>query len=130
MSFLSGLKVFGHKIETIFSWMGSPAGQTVISAGEAVVETVAPNSIPLVNLVNAWMQKAFTVEALAVAAGQSSGTGADKAALVMQSITPQVLTYAQQSGMAPRTASQIQAANDGLITIIKALTDPAPPPTA
>jgi hypothetical protein len=89
-----------------------------------VIETVIPNSIPLVDLFNEWAKRAFTVEALAVSAGQSSGTGVDKAALAISSITPQVLAYAQQAGLAPRTAAQIQAANDATVAFIKAMTDP------
>lgn len=125
MSFLSGMKVFGHDIVKVFAWMGSPQGQKIVATGEAVLETAVPASIPLVDVANAWFQKAFTVESLAVAAGQSSGTGADKAQLVMQSVTPQILTYAQQEGLAPRTAAQIQAGNDAIIAFIKAMTAPA-----
>ena len=125
MSFLTGLKVFGHSIEKVFAWIGSPQGQAIVTTGETVLETVVPNSIPIVNLANTWFQKAFTVEALAVAASQSSGTGADKAALVMSTVTPQVLQYAQQEGIQPRTAAQIQAANDAIVAFIKAMTAPA-----
>jgi hypothetical protein len=123
MSFISGVKAFGHGIEKVFGWMTSPKGQAVIAAGEAVVETVVPNSIPLVDLFNEWAKKAFTVEALAVSASQATGTGADKAALAISSITPQVLAYAQQEGLSPRTATQIQAANDAAVAFIKAMTD-------
>lgn len=126
MSFLSGLKVFGTKLETAFAWFGSPKGQTVVAAGEGFLETAIPASTPIVDLFNSWAQKAYTVEALAVAAGKSTGTGADKAILAISSITPQVLTYAQQAGVPPRTTSQIQAANDAAIAFIKAMTDPTP----
>lgn len=125
MSFLSGLKVFGTDIVKVFSWFGSAKGQAVVAAGEAVVETIVPASVPIVNLFNTWAEKAYTVESLAVAAGKASGTGADKAAMVLGSVTPQVLQYAQQAGVPQRTAAQIQAANDAAIAFIKAMTEPA-----
>lgn len=125
MSFLSGLKVFGSGVEKVFAWFGSSKGQQVVATGEAVLEAVIPASIPIVDLFNAWAQKAYTVEALAAAAGKSNGTGADKAALAMTTITPQVLQYAQQEGLPARTAAQIQAANDAVIAFINAMTAPA-----
>jgi hypothetical protein len=126
MSFLSGMKVFGTDIVKVFTWFGSPKGQTVVAAGESFLETAIPASTPIVDLFNSWAQKAYTVEALAVAAGKSTGTGADKAIVAISSITPQVLTYAQQAGVSPRTTAQIQAANDAAVAFIKAMTDPTP----
>lgn len=124
MSFLSGLKVFGTDIEKAFAWFGSSKGQAVVAAGEAVAEAVAPASTPLVNLFNTWAQKAYNIESLAVAAGQNTGTGAQKAALVDAAIAPDILQYAQAAGVSPRTAAQIQAANDAAIAFIHAMTDP------
>jgi hypothetical protein len=43
----------------------------------------------------------------------------------MSTVTPQVLQYAQQEGIQPRTAAQIQAANDAIVAFIKAMTAPA-----
>lgn len=127
MSFLSGLKVFGTDIEKAFAWFGSPKGQAVVSAGEAVAEAVDPAIAPIVSLFNEWAAKAYNVEALAVAAGQATGTGADKAVLVDSAISPTVLTYAQQAGLPARTAAQITAANNAVIAFIKAMTDTATP---
>lgn len=125
MSFLSGLKVFGQDIVKVFSWTMSPKGQAIVSTGEAIVETAFPVSVPIINLVNAWFAKAYQVETLAVAASQATGTGAEKAALALQTITPQILAYAQQEGLAPRTAAQIQAANQAVVAFINAMTQPA-----
>ncbi len=123
MSFLSGLKVFGKDIEKAFAWFGSTNGQAIVGAGEAVVEAVLPQSAPIVNLFNAWAKKAYAVEALAVAAKQSSGTGPDKATLAIETITPLVLQYAQAEGLPARTAVQIKAANDAAVAFIKAMTE-------
>ena len=129
MSFWSGLKVFGKDIVKVFAWAGSPNGKQVIGTGEGILEAVLPVTIPIVSLFNSWFQKAYVVEGLAVAAGKSTGSGLDKASLAIQTVTPQVLTYAQQEGLKPRTAQQIQAANDAVVAFINAMTaDAAPTP--
>jgi hypothetical protein len=122
MSFLSGLKVFSKDIEKAFAWFGSPKGQAIVGAGEGVVEGLIPASIPVVDLFNEWAKKAYNVESLAVAAGQASGTGADKATAVMSAITPTVLQYAQEEGLPARTAAQIQQADAAVIAFINAMT--------
>ena len=116
--FLAGLKVFGQDIVKVFAWMGSSQGKQTVQTGEAVIEAVAPVSAPIIDLINVWFQKAFTIESLAVAANQNANTGAQKAEMVMQAIAPQILAYAKQSGLAPRTAAQIQAANDAAVAFI------------
>ncbi len=122
MSFLSGFKVFGQDVEKAFAWFGSARGQATVAAGEAVAEAVAPASAPIVDLFNEWAKKAYTVESLAVAASQGTGTGADKAVLVSQAIEPVVLQYAQQEGLPARTAAQITAANDAVVAFLNAMT--------
>lgn len=126
MSFLSGLKVFGTDMVKAFAWFGSPKGQAIVATGEGLLESLVPVSTPIVNLFNTWAAKAYSVEALAVAAGKATGSGADKAAAVLTSVTPDVLQYAQQAGLSARTAAQIQAANDALVAFINAMTSPSP----
>lgn len=123
-TFLAGMKVFGQDILKAFAWYGSPKGQQIAQAGEAVVEAVVPASVPIVNLFNAWAQKAYSVEALAVAAGQATGTGLQKAAIVSAAVAPDVLAYLQQAGVPARTDAQIAAANDAAIAFINAMTAP------
>lgn len=131
MSFLSGLKAFGTDIEKSFAWFGSTKGQAIVAAGETAVEAIVPASAPIVALFNEWAAKAYNVESLAVAANQGTGTGAQKATMVMNAVTPVVLQYAQQEGLAPRTAAQIQAANDAAVAFINAMTStPAAPAPA
>jgi len=126
MSFLSGLKVFGKDIVKAFAWFGSPKGKTVIATGEAVLEDIMPASAPIVDLFNSWAAKAYNVEALAVAAGKAQGSGPDKAVAVNEAILPDILTYAVQEGLSPRTADQITAANNAVIAFINAMTQPTP----
>lgn len=130
MSFLAGLKVFGMDIEKAFAWFGSPKGESVIATGEQVIETALPASTPIVDLFNEWAQKAYNVESLAVAAGQGTGTGVEKAALVTTAITPTVLAYAQQVGLPAPTAAQIQSANNALVSFINAMTNAPTTPAA
>lgn len=130
MSFLSGMKVFGKDIEVAFAWFGSPAGKAIVATGEAAIEEIVPVSTPLVNLFNAWAAKAYNVEAIAVAAGKATGTGAEKAVIVEAAIESEVLQYAQQDGLAVRTATQIQDANDGIIKFINAMTQAPVAPVA
>lgn len=125
MSFWSGIKVFGKGVEEVFAWFGSPKGQAEVATGEAVLKAFIPAAAPIVDLFNVWAAKAYNVEALAAAAGQAKGSGADKAVLALSSVTPQVLQYAQQEGLPPRTAAQIQTANDAVIAFINAMTQPA-----
>jgi hypothetical protein len=125
MSFLSGLKVFGTDVEKAFAWFGSPKGQAVVAAGESTVEALIPASVPIVNLFNVWAAKAYNIESLAVAAGKATGSGPDKAVAVLTAVTPDVLQYAQESGLSARTAAQIQTANSALVTFINAMTAPA-----
>lgn len=127
MSFLSGLKVFGTDIEKAFAWFGSSKGQATVAAGEAVVEAVAPVSTPIIDLFNTWAKKVYEVEALGVAAGQATGTGAEKAALVISAVTPEVVAGAQQLGVPARTAAQITAANNAVVAFLNAMTGPATP---
>ena len=128
MSFLSGLKVFGTDLEKAFAWFGSPKGKATVAAGEAIAEAVAPVSTPIIDLFNTWAQKAYEVESLAVAAGKGTGTGLDKAALVLSAVGPDVVSYAQQAGLPARTAAQVAAANTALIAFINAMTGTTPAP--
>lgn len=122
---MSGLKVFGTDVEKAFAWFGSPKGQAVVAAGESTVEALIPASVPIVNLFNVWAAKAYNIESLAVAAGKATGSGPDKAVAVLTAVTPDVLQYAQESGLSARTAAQIQTANSALVTFINAMTAPA-----
>jgi hypothetical protein len=89
------------------------------------VETFVPASAPIVNLFNTWAEKAYTVESLAVAAGQGTGTGAEKATMVLGAVAPKIVEYSKDAGVSPRTTAQIQAANAALIAFLNAMTSAA-----
>lgn len=130
MSFISAL---GGDIKKVFGWLSSPKGQAVITAGEGVVETVWPAATGIINIINKWVSKAITVEGVAEAAGQSSGTGVQKAAIVIADLTPVILADAKQAGLPEPTADTISKVNDQVVAILNLLsgkTAPAVPPAA
>jgi len=129
MSFLSGLKVFGSDILKAFAWFGSPGGQAVIGAEETAVEAAFPVSAPIISIFNTWAAKIYNIEAIAVAAGKATGSGADKSAAVVTSIVPNVTAYAKAANVKPRTPAQLKTANDAAVAFINAMTeDPEPTP--
>jgi hypothetical protein len=130
MSFWTGLKVFGTDLEKAFAWFGSTQGQAIVQTGEGVLEAFLPVTIPAVNLFNQWATKAYNVEALASAAGQATGTGTDKAALALSTITPVIVQYAEEEGLSARTAAQITAANKAVIDFLNAMTGVEEPTTS
>ena len=121
MSFKSVLSVIGADAKKVFTWIGSSQGQSVIGTGEAVVEAVDPGLTGLITLANKYIQEAVKVEALSAAAGAQTGTGVQKAAAVTSALTPTVLLYAQQSGLAVPTATEIQNASNAIVAFLNAL---------
>lgn len=113
------LSVFGGDVKKVWSWITSPTGQKVIQAGEGVAETIDPGLTGIITLANNWMAEIIKTEALAAAAG-SQGSGTEKAAEVMKSVTPQAIQYAQANGLPAPTAAKLQAANDALVIFFNA----------
>lgn len=122
---MSWLESAAHKFGSIFSFLESPKGQTIITAGEGVVTAIDPALAPAITLANSWIQKIFTTESVAAAALQSTGNGTQKAAVVIAAVTPDIEKYFPTT-----TATNIQVANTALVTFLNALGEPAPPVTA
>ncbi len=121
MTFKSVLSTLGGDVKKVFAWVGSTKGQAVIGAGEAVVETVEPGLSGIINIANAYITEALKTEALATAAGQQNGSGTQKLAAVTAAVTPTVLAYAQQAGLAAPTATEINNAANGIVFFLNAL---------
>ena len=117
---MSWLSTVGHKFVSIFSFLESPKGQTIITTGEGVVTAIDPALAPALALANSWIQKIFTTETIAAAASQSSGTGTQKAAVVLSAVAPDIEKYFPTT-----TAANIQVANTALVTFLNALGEPA-----
>lgn len=138
MSFATGFKSFlsavGDGLKKAWGFIISPQGQAIIKTGEGVA-TVAIGiadpalSVPLAGaftLSNTLMTKAIQVEALAASSGAQSSTGAQKLAAVTSAVTPDVLAFCQQHGLATPTAEQIQAMVNASVAFLNALPAGAP----
>jgi len=121
MSFLSVLSAIGGDVKKVFSWIGSPEGQTVISTGEAAAVAIDPALGGLVTLGNTILTEAMKVEALAAAAGSQNGSGPQKLTAVVAAVTPQVLAYASKAGLPTPDATKIQNAVNGIVAFANAL---------
>lgn len=129
----------GHAFKTVFSLITSPRGQKTIAAVEGaadiVVGAAAPGALPALmgiqGLFNAGLTQAVQVETVAVAAGQSQGTGLQKAAAVTTALTPQISDFLKSIGVSAPTAAQIQnignAVSTAAVGIMNAIPAPATP---
>ncbi len=129
MSFLSAV---GKDIKGVFAWLGSAKGQQVIASGEnlaiigATAAGVGPAATGIITIANTWLTEIIKTEALATAAGQQTGSGTMKAALVIADVSPEVLAFAKQHGLPTPTADQLTAASNGLVAFLNAFGAPVP----
>ncbi len=128
MSFLSA---FGSDVKKIFHWLGTPTAQTVITTaegvGEAVADAVDPALAGLNPLISSWTQEIFKAEAFATAAGAQNGTGVEKSAMVLSSMTPQVIAFAEANKLPIPVGADLTKANNALVEFLNALSGPAAP---
>jgi hypothetical protein len=126
MSFLSAL---GGDVKKVFGWLASPKGQAVVQLGEGIVEDAFPAATGVINIFNTWATEAFKVQAIAEAAG--SDVGAQKASVLLNTITPEVLAFAKTHGLPTPTADKLAQVNNAIILAINILsgteTVPTPP---
>lgn len=127
MSFLSAL---GGDIKKVFGWLASPTGSAVIATVEGTVESVFPAATGIINLINKWATEAIKVEGIAVAAGSTTGTGDQKAAIVLNTLTPEVLAFAKANGLPAPTAATIALVNNNVVAILNLLSGQTTPPAA
>lgn len=128
---MSWLSAFGKDIKKVFSFIASPKVQTVIKAGEGVVEDLIPSATAIINLANSWMTKVITTESIAAAAGSQTGSGTQKAAAVLAAMQPEIAQYFPAA-----TTVEIQNANTAIVAFLNAFSTvttssapfPAPPP--
>lgn len=117
----SVLAVIGSNIKKVFAWITSPQGQATIATGEAVVEAAYPPATGIIAIANIGLAEAIKIEALAAAAGEQNGSGVAKSADLIATLTPQVLSFAQQHGFPVPTAAKISQAGDALVAFLNAL---------
>ncbi len=129
------LSTIGRDARKVFAWLGSAQGQKTVQTTEAVVETgvaladppVAPEIDAGIALFNDWAKQALQIETVATAAGQVSGTGAQKAASVIQSMEPFVQQYASKYGAPAPTQAQLAALNNAAVAFLDNLPVATPP---
>lgn len=136
MSFKSFLSAAGHDFVNVFKWLGSAQGQATITSGEAIANTVVTAANPALgaaltgveSLINAGLKQVLSMEASAAAVGAQSGTGAQKAAAVIASLSPQAAALLQSIGISQPTAEQVQtlttAISSGVTGILNAMSAP------
>lgn len=115
MSFLSTI---GKDIKSVFSWLGSTKGQTVVAEAGAVIVGIEPGLAGIVTIAEQWITKAISTEALAVAAAQQDGSGTQKAAAVMSAMEPIVAQYFPSA-----TQAQMATANTAMVAFLNAFGD-------
>jgi hypothetical protein len=117
----SFLQKLGIGIKDVFNWLAGTQGKAIVGAVEGTVETIAPGLTGIINIVNAWFAKAVTVESIAVAADSGTGTGTQKAAILLNDLTPTILADAQAAGLPAPTAATLAEVNNAVITILNLL---------
>ncbi|WP_348269739.1 hypothetical protein P8936_16450 [Edaphobacter paludis] len=127
MAIKSVLDKIGSGFKDVFDFLGSAKGQAIIRTGEGVVEAVEPGTKGIIDLANNWMTEIVKSQALAAAAQAGQGSGPQKAAMVLSSVAPQAIAFAQANGLPAPTASQLALANTALVAFANAFTEsPAP----
>ncbi len=109
-TFASILSNVGNALKKFFG-----IAVTVATAAEPLVDVLFPGIAPLYNSVLTEVGKA---ESAAIAAGQQSGTGAQKLALVIQAIEAQFPQY---------TTAQLTAIINGVVAGLNSIPAAAPP---
>jgi hypothetical protein len=107
----------------VFKWLASPKGQAVIQTAGGVAVAFGAPAI-LVNVAEAWITKAITIEAIAEAAGQSAGNGAEKAAAVIKDMGPILAAYY------PNAKPDVIRANNAIVEFIAAISGDTTPAAA
>jgi hypothetical protein len=131
----SFIKVIAADAKSVFLWLAQPKVQNSILAGEALGEAVAdavdPALIGLNPIINSWTQEIFKAQALAAAAGAPDGNGEQKAAMVLNTLTPQVVQFAEQNKLPTPTGDKLLQANTLLYNFLEILGggDPSVPTT-
>jgi len=121
---MSILDTIGSDLKKFLGWMGSPKGQTIIGTGEAIVEDVLPAATGIINIANKWLTQIFTVQTLATQAGAQTGSNTEKASAVINTVGPEVISFAQSLGISAPTAAQLLTLNNLLVAFVNGFAAP------
>lgn len=112
-SFTSILSSIGHGLEKFFS-----VAVTVAKDAEPLVEVFFPG---ISALFNTTVTAVGIAESAAISAGQQNGTGAQKLALVLQSVESSFNAYAVANKLPVPSAAQIEAAVNASVAFLNAI---------
>jgi hypothetical protein len=119
---------FIKDIKAIFAWLGSSKGQAVIGTAEGVAVTIGTltgNGAAVqagVNLANKWLTEIIKTETIALGAGQAEGTGAQKAAIAIDAMLPQLLDFLKGEGLTTdQTNARATAINNAGAAFVNAI---------
>jgi hypothetical protein len=118
---MSWLNVLGGDVKKVFGWLGSPKGQAIVGTVEGVVELADPALDGVVSITNTWLQEIYKARALATAASAGTTGGAQEAAMVLNTLTPQVIAFAEAQKLPVPTGNDLTLANNALVAFLNAL---------
>lgn len=132
MSFLS---TFGKDFKAVFAYLGSSKGQATIATveGASVAITTAINPVAgaalagIEALINGGLKQVISAEALAAAAEQQTGSGAQKAVAASVALAPQVAAVLQSLGIKEPAAAQVQSISTVIATSVANIVNAFPP---
>ena len=145
ITFKGILDTIGNDAKIVFKFIGSATGQKDIAVVEGSVDTVVAVADPVLlapieavqTLINNWLTEAFKVQALAAAAGQASGSGAQQAVAALTTMTPQITSFLQSQNLSTtQVDSEAAIVNSAIVTILNTIgsagpaAPPPPPPSA
>lgn len=118
---MSWLSTLGGDVKKVFSWLGSPKGQAIVGTAEGVVEAVDPALDGIIGITNTWLQEIYKAQALATAAAAGATGGVQKASIVLNTLTPQVIAFAEAQKLPVPTGNDLLLANNALVAFLNAL---------
>jgi hypothetical protein len=124
---MSWLSVLGSDVGKVFRWLGSPKAQKIIGGIETVAEIIDPALDGVFAIMNTWGREILTAQAFETAVGSTPYSNAQKSAMVLSTMTPQILAFAAAQKLPIPDAAGIQKANDALVAFLNAFEAPATP---
>jgi predicted ATP-grasp superfamily ATP-dependent carboligase len=125
----------GHEGAVVFDWLASSKGQATIATVEGATVVVAsavdgPAAgaalAGIEALINAVLKQVVSTEQLSVAAAKQSGTGTQKAAVVVADVAPQVSSILQTLGVKSPEVAQVQSISTVVASSVAAIMNAFP----
>jgi hypothetical protein len=129
MSVKTVLEKIGEAPLEVLKFLATSKGQAVVAIGEELVETAAPMSTGIIDLLNKYGTEIIKAQALGATAAAGATTDTLKAAAVVNEVTPDVVSFAEQNGLATPTADEILKMNN-LVVEFMSIFKPAATTTA